>query len=60
MTRAPRSANVKPTSSLPGFAVQAAARLGIDVNGLRGWALRADGSVVLLCANGMKFVVAPK
>ena len=60
MSRAPRSANVKPTASLPAFAVQAAARLGIDVNELRGWARRADGSVVLLCANGMKFVLAPE
>jgi hypothetical protein len=60
MSRTHPTAKVKPTAGLPPFAVQTAARLGIDVRELRGWALRIDGSVVLLCANGMKFVVAPE
>ncbi|MHB1385354.1 MAG: hypothetical protein ACYC6H_09200 [Bellilinea sp.] len=45
---------------LPAFAAAAAQKLGIDLTELRGWALRPDGSVVLLSANGMKFIVAPE
>lgn len=48
-----------PAADLPPFAVEAAGRLGIDLTDLRGWALRPDGSVVLLSSNGMKFVVSP-
>ncbi len=58
----PRSKNkaARPTAAdLPPFAVEAARRLGIDLAELRGWALRPDGSVVLLSPNGMKFVVPP-
>jgi len=60
MSRGQRSAKARNPSNLPPFALQAAAKLGIDVAALQGWALRPDGSVVLLCANGMKFVVAPE
>ncbi|HWR66513.1 MAG TPA: hypothetical protein VN364_10365 [Bellilinea sp.] len=60
MSHAQRSAKTSTQSNLPPFALQAAARLGIEVAALQGWALRPDGSVVLLCANGMKFVVAPE
>jgi len=60
MSRAQRCAKSRTHSDLPPFALQAAARLGIEVAALQGWALRPDGSVVLLCANGMKFVVAPE
>ena len=60
MSRAPRSTKTSPPSSLPPFAMQAAAKVGIDAAELQGWALRTDGSVVLLCANGMKFIVAPE
>jgi len=48
------------TVDLPPFAAAAARKLGIDMAELRGWALRPDGSVVLLSANGMKFVVSPE
>lgn len=48
-----------PPDDLPPFAVEAARKLGIDLTELRGWALRPDGSVVLLSPNGMKFVVPP-
>jgi hypothetical protein len=34
--------------------------MGIDLQNLRGWALRPDGSAVLVCANGMKFVISPE
>ena len=59
MPRSKRS--VKPTVAvdLPPFAVAAAQHLGIDLAMLRSWLMRPDGSVVLLCANGMKFVVSP-
>ncbi len=59
----PRTKNKDDRSliaDLPGFAVAAAQNLGIDLTELRGWALRPDGSVVLLSANGMKFVVTPE
>lgn len=58
----PRNKNkdsASPAADLPPFAVEAAHKLGIDLTELRGWALRPDGSVVLLSANGMKFVVPP-
>lgn len=60
MPRGKRSAEPTMTADLPAFAVLAAQRLGIDLTGLRGWTLRADGSVVLLTANGMKFVISPE
>jgi len=47
-------------ADLPPFAAAAARKLGIDLAELRGWALRPDGSVVLVSANGMKFVVSPE
>jgi len=46
-------------AGLPEFAVRAAQKMGIDLSGLQGWALRPDGSTVLLAANGMKFVICP-
>jgi len=60
MSRGQRSAKTQTQSNLPAFALQAAAKLGLDGSALQGWALRPDGSVVLLCANGMKFIVAPE
>ena len=55
---------VKPPNTLipdlPPFAVGAALSLGIDLGDLQAWALRPDGSVVLISGNGMKFVVMPK
>ena len=56
----PRDKNKpEPTlaADLPPFAAAAARRMGIDLRDLRGWALRPDGSVVLISGNGMKFVV---
>ncbi|TDA66661.1 MAG: hypothetical protein D9V45_06965 [Chloroflexi bacterium] len=58
----PRSKRrIEPTviADLPEFAAAAAQRMGIDPATLRSWVMRPDGSVVLLCANGMKFVVSP-
>lgn len=60
MSRGQRSTKSRTQSNLPPFALQAAVKLGIDAAALQGWAQRPDGSVVLLCANGMKFVVAPE
>lgn len=60
MSRGSRSTKPGTWSSLPPFAQQAAAKLGIDGSALQGWAQRPDGSVVLLCVNGMKFVVTPE
>ena len=60
MNRRQRGTNVTPLANLPLFVEQAAARLGMDAAQLRGWAQRPDGSVMLLCANGMKFVVTPE
>ena len=59
MPRSKRS--IKPTVivDLPEFAAAAAQRMGIDLTVLHRWVMRPDGSVVLLCANGMKFVVSP-
>ena len=59
MTRSSKKNDATLTADLPPFAVEAARQLGIDLNDLRGWALRPDGSVVLVSANGMKFVVTP-
>ena len=59
MPRSKRSVEPTVVGDLPEFAAAAAQRMGIDLTALRGWALRPDGSVVLLCANGMKFVVSP-
>ncbi|MHB0988983.1 MAG: hypothetical protein ACYC3P_10025 [Bellilinea sp.] len=58
----PRSKRrIEPTAvvDLPEFAAAAAQRMGIDLTALRSWLMRLDGSVVLLCANGMKFIVSP-
>lgn len=60
MSRSKRSTDNSLTADLPPFALMAAQRMGIDLTGMRGWALRPDGSVVLLTANGMKFVIAPE
>lgn len=60
MTRSKNKQGHEPVDDLPPFAVKAAHRLGIDLTELRGWALRPDGCVVLLSANGMKFVLAPE
>lgn len=59
MPRTKNKATAPPAADLPPFAVEAARKLGIDLAELRGWALRPDGSVVLLSLNGMKFVVPP-
>ena len=60
MPRSKRSIEPDVAVDLPQFAVAAAQRRGIDLTALRSWLMRPDGSVVLLCANGMKFVVSPE
>jgi len=60
MSRARSKPDASLLNDLPPFAADAARRLGIDPEQLRGWSLRPDGSVVLLAVNGMKFVVAPE
>jgi hypothetical protein len=60
MPRSKRSVEPTVAVDLPPFATAAAQRMGIDLTALRSWVLRPDGSVVLLCANGMKFVVIPE
>ena len=59
MPRSKRSVEPTVVVDLPEFASAAAQRMGIDLTVLRSWVMRPDGSVVLLCANGMKFVVSP-
>lgn len=60
MPRSRRSNEAPVAADLPPFATAAAQRMGIDLTALRSWLMRPDGSVVLLCANGMKFVVSPE
>lgn len=60
MPRSKRSIEPAVIVDLPQFAAAVAQRMGIDLTALRSWLMRPDGSVVLLCANGMKFVVSPE
>lgn len=59
MARSKNKVEQTPADDLPASVVTIAQKLGIDLTELRGWALRPDGSVVLVSGNGMKFVISP-
>lgn len=59
MARSKNKVEQSPADDLPANVVSIAQKLGIDLAELRGWALRPDGSVVLVSGNGMKFVITP-
>lgn len=60
MARSKNKVEQSPADDLPASVVTTANKLGIDLAELRGWALRPDGSVVLVSGNGMKFVITPE